>query len=139
MNMKFESSRILEEPMETIRDGADRLKSVTPSMSQVRQQTTDVIGFAKSCIRNFPMAAVWTALAGGLVIGAALARRRHPSLQDLYVEEPLRQGRKLLSEALSAAAEAGRERIEHARSAVRLPDLGELRREARKLAKKAHF
>lgn len=125
--------------METIRNGADRLESMTPSMSQVRQQSTDIIGFTKACIRNFPMAAVWTALAGGLVIGAAFARRWHPSLQELYVEEPLRQGRKLLSEALSTAAEAGRERMEHARSAVRLPDFGELRREAMKLAKKAHF
>lgn len=124
--------------MEKVRDGADRLESLTPSMSQVREQTTGFIAWTKSCIRNFPMAAVWTSLAGGLLIGAALARRRHPSLQELYVEEPLRQGRKLLSEALSTAAEAGRDRMEHARSAVRLPDLGALRREAIKLTRKVH-
>jgi hypothetical protein len=108
-------------------------------MSEAQQQTNDLMGFMKSCIRNFPMAAVWTALGGGLLIGAALARRRHHSLQELYVEEPFRQGRKLLSEALSTAADAGRDRLEHARSAVRMPDFGALRREAVKLTRKMHF
>ncbi|EDY15893.1 hypothetical protein CfE428DRAFT_6585 [Chthoniobacter flavus Ellin428] len=139
MNMKLESSRIPEKTMEKIRDGSERLESVAPSMSEAREQMGGLMGFTKSCIRNFPMTAVWTSLAGGLLIGAALARRRHHSLQELYVEEPFRQGRKLLSEALSTAADAGRDRWEHARSAVRLPDLDALRREMVKMTRKMHF
>jgi hypothetical protein len=125
--------------MGKIRDGSERSESFAPSMSEARQQTGDLLGFMKACIRNFPMAAVWTALGGGLLIGAALAHRRHRTLQELYVEEPFRQGRKLLSEAMSTAADAGRDRWEHARFAVRLPDFDALRREAIKLTRKMHF
>jgi hypothetical protein len=139
MNMKLESSRIPEKPMDQIRNGSDRPEPLTSSMPQARQQVTDLMSFTKTCIRNFPMAAVWTSLAGGLLIGAALARRRHRSLQELYLEEPMRQGRKVLSEALSTAAEAGRDRLEHARSAVRLPDFDAMRRELMKLTRKMHF
>lgn len=137
--MKLESSPTVGSSAEKIRDEFDGLESLNSPTPPVRQEATNLMTFVKDCIGKFPMAAVWTTFAGGLLIGAALSRRRHRSLQEMYIDEPMRQGRKLLSDVLSAAADAGRDRLDHARSAVRMPDMDALRREASKLTRKMHF
>jgi hypothetical protein len=137
--MKFESSQILERPMEEVGDAAEQIESLAPSIPEARQEVLDLMSRAKACIRRFPMAAVWTAFAGGFVIGAALARRQPQTMQEMYVTEPLRRSRKLLSAMLAAAADAGRDRVALARSAVQMPDMASLRRDATKLARKARL
>ncbi len=139
MNMKLESSPTLGRSPEEIRDEFDGLEEQTAPTPPVRREATNLISFVKTCVGKFPMAAVWASFAGGLLIGAAVARRRHLSLQEMYLDEPLKQGRKLFSDVWSTATDAGRERMEHARSAVRMPDLDALRREATKLTRKMRF
>src|SRR3954469_1283857 len=111
MHMKFESSQTLERPMEEVGDAGEQIESLAPSLPKVRRQAADLMSRAKACIRRFPMSAVWTAFAGGFLIGAAVARREPPTMQEMYVTKPLRRSGKLLSAMLAAAVDAGQDRV----------------------------
>jgi hypothetical protein len=83
----------------------------------------------RRCVQNFPFAAVFTAFAGGLLVGAALSREQ--SWEERFVAKPLRRrGREMTS--LLAQAAKGLEKT-WSRRAGEMEALG---REARKMGRK---
>lgn len=127
--MKFANSDVLDRPTEMVRDNVARAEEyLQPRVRQIRR---DPIAWAKNCVRNFPAAAVFTAFAGGLLIGAAALSRKQ-SLKDLLVRdlsEPIQRGGRLLGETMDAAGQAFRDSSDTMRSMARR-DMSLLRKEA---------
>ncbi|HSI13536.1 MAG TPA: hypothetical protein VK961_15940 [Chthoniobacter sp.] len=127
--MNFANSDVLDRPTETVRDNIARAEEyLQPRMRQVRR---DPIGWAKACVRNFPAAAVFTAFAGGLLIGAAAVNRRQSfrGLMSLDLSEPIQRGGRMLSDTVAAAGEALRDSSDSMRTMARR-DMKVLRKEA---------
>jgi len=136
--MKFANSDVLDRPTEIVRDNIARAEEyLQPKMREVRK---DPIAWMKACVRNFPASAVFTAFAGGLIIGAVAMGRRQ-SLRDLItrdLSEPLQRGGRMISETVEAAGEVLRDRSDAFRSLARR-DLNLLRKEANRWQRNLHL
>ena len=136
--MNFANSDVLDRPAETVRDNIARAEEyLQPRMRQVRR---DPIGWAKSCVRNFPAAALFTAFAGGLIIGAAAMNRRQSfrGLMSLDLSEPIQRGGRMISDTMAAAGEALRDSSDSMRSMAR-HDMKVLRKEAGRWQRMLHL
>lgn len=136
--MKFANSDVLDRPVEAVRDNVARAEEyLQPRLRQVRR---DPISWMKGCVRNFPVAAVFTAFAGGLMIGAVAMSRRQ-SLRDLLLRdlsEPIQRGGKMIGETMEAAGQALRESSDTMRSMARR-DMNVLRKEASRWQRRLHL
>jgi ElaB/YqjD/DUF883 family membrane-anchored ribosome-binding protein len=93
--MKLETTNVMERPTANMREAFDEVEEFGQPLREVSRKTETVASRAQARIRNFPMSAVWTAFAGGLLIGAALGANRPRNLEEALLREPLQRGRRL--------------------------------------------
>jgi len=135
--MKYNSD-ILDRPIEEARDNISRAEEYL--QPRMRRAKNELIGKMRSRVREFPMAAMLTAFAGGLLIGAAAFSRRQ-SFRDLMsvdLSEPIQRGGRMISETLESAGQALRDRSDSMRS-IAQRDMGILRKEAGRWQRKLHL
>jgi hypothetical protein len=134
-SMNFANSDLMDRPAEAVRDNMARAeKYLKPRMG------LDLLGRAKACVGNFPMAAVLTAFAGGVLVGVAAMSRRQ-ELHDLILRdlsEPIQRGRQMLATTMEAAGQALSDGSDSMRSMARR-DLDLLRKEASRWQSKMHL
>ena len=136
--MNFPNSDLMDRPVEAVRDNIARAeKYLQPRMPR---RAVDLFGRVKTCVTNFPMTAVFTAFAGGVLIGAATMSRRQSfrDLLSLDLSEPIQRGGRMISDTMEAAGQALREGSDSMRSMARR-DLGLLRKEAGRWQSKLHL
>jgi len=136
-SMNFANSNVLERPTEAVRENIARAEEyLQPKVRQGRK----LVDRMKASVRDFPMAAVWTAFAGGLIVGAALLSRRQ-SIRDVIVRdlsEPLQRGGRILSETIEAAEHALRDGSDSVRTMAKR-DIDLLRKQAGRLQNRFHL
>lgn len=136
--MNFPNADLMDRPAEAVRDNIARAeKYLQPKMPR---RAMDLLGRAKACVTNFPMTAVFTAFAGGLLIGAAAMSRRQSfrDLLSLDLSEPIQRGGRMISDTMEAASQALRDGSDSMRSMAR-HDLDLLRKEAGRWQRKLHL
>jgi hypothetical protein len=136
--MKYANSDILDRPIEEARDHIARAEEYL--QPRMRRAKNDLIGKMRARVREFPMTAMLTAFAGGLLIGAVAFSRRQ-SLRDLIsldLSEPIQRGGQMIGDTMEAAGQALRDRSDSMRSMARR-DLNMLRKEAGRWQRKMHL
>ncbi|MEI9897576.1 MAG: hypothetical protein WDN28_27895 [Chthoniobacter sp.] len=136
--MKYDTSGITERPLNDIRERIARAEAYLPS-ADARDGATTVARRARSAIRRVPAPAFWTAIASGLLIGLLLTRRQPRTFEDKYLREPLDRARQALTDAVSALAEATRDREAAVLAAARRVDLSPLRQQLHALRRRLPF
>ncbi|MEP6672934.1 MAG: hypothetical protein ABJF10_27470 [Chthoniobacter sp.] len=137
--MKYETSRVTERPLNDIRDRIARAEAYLPSADEIRDEATTVARRAQTVIRRVPMPAFWTALAGGVVVALLLTRRQPRTPEDKYLREPMGRARQALTDAVSALADAARDRETAVLATARNVDLSPLRKQLHALRRKLPF
>jgi len=137
--MKYDTSRVTERPLNDIRERIARAEAYLPSADELRDETATVARRARTALRRIPMPAFWTALAGGVLVGLLLARRQPRTFEDKFLREPMDRARHALSDAVSALAEAARDREAAVLATARSVDLSPLRKQFHALRRKLPF
>jgi hypothetical protein len=138
--MKYDSSHTTEHPVNDIRERIARAEAYyTPSVDEVRDEAASVALRAQNAIRRIPASAVWTAIAGGVLVGLLLTRRHPRTFEDKYLREPMDRARQALSDAVSALSEAARDREAAVLNTARHIDLSPLRKQLHALRHRLPF
>jgi len=138
--MKYDTSRTTEHPINDIRERIARAEAYyTPSADEVRDGAATVARRAQNAIRRIPLSAVWTAIAGGVLVGLLLARRHPRAFEDKYLLEPMDRARQALTDATSALADAVRDREAAVLASARHVDLSPLRKQLQALRRRLPF
>lgn len=138
--MKYDTSRATERPINDIRERIARAAAYyTPAVDEVRDEAATVARRAQTALLRIPARTFWTALAGGLLVGLLLVRRRPRTFEDKYLREPMDRARQALSDAVSALSEAARDREAAVLNTARHIDLSPLRKQLHALRRRLPF
>lgn len=122
----------MEPPTDEILDEPILPEELEAPLQRVRRAPEEVVPLVRDCVRNFPLSAVLTAFAGGLLVGLAMHRRSGMNVDFDAFRKPMNRGRQAFTAALESALDSIREGTASARSAIDDVDLRPMQKQMKR-------